>query len=444
MHALVTFVDGSTVVQAARAGHGAADPARAVVARALGGGGARRSPPSDARRARRSRRSRPAAIPRSIWRSTPAARGGTAPCVAQRGRRGRGRRRSSTARSRSATCPRWSARVLDRHTPARGRVVRAAERGRCVGARRRARRPRAVRRRCARAMTGRAMTPARRRPRRGPRGSSAGSLASRDPGAGVGRLRARRVLALPHRARLARGAGAGARLPVALGPGRRRRATRRSTWRRSGRRVRGGGLGRRRRGGRELRAMLERRGHRRPRAARSTRAPPTVVKTRIVAGDSHTARQQVVRVDRGARVPAGAAASRARLAQHSTTAARGARAVVLSDYGYDAVTPALARARVARAGARAAPWSAWTRATGSPPTAASSARDAERGRGRGRRRRRRSRRRARPGARRRERLRRTLRADHLIVTRGRDGLTLWNARRRRRASRRGAGRRRWT
>src|SRR5439155_24460629 len=61
--------------------------------------------------------------------------------------------------------------------------------------------------------------------------------------------------------------------------------------------------------------------------------------TRIVAGSSHTARQQVVRIDRGAPFVADRALQRRLL---DAALAASPRAVVLSDYGYDSVTPALA------------------------------------------------------------------------------------------------------
>jgi len=150
---------------------------------------------------------------------------------------------------------------------------------------------------------------------------------------------------------------------------------------------------------------------------------PTVVKTRIVAGDVHTALQQVVRVDRGERFPLAAAQQRL-LEAAVRQAVENARGVVLSDYGYDSVTPELSR-----------PWtSAWRRrrvtvgldarfrlagyrgitvATPNEGEAAAAAgigiaddaglRDAA------------------------GRLRQRIAAVHLIVTRARDGPTLWGA-----------------
>ncbi len=173
--------------------------------------------------------------------------------------------------------------------------------------------------------------------------------------------------------------------------------------------------------GRELKRMLTRAGvstsgliaH--PRGA-------TVVKTRIVAGSSHTARQQVVRIDRGAAFDLNPSLRRRLLAAFAR-ASRGARAVVLSDYGYDSVTPALARPVIAGARARGvsvgldsryrlAAFRGVTLATPNESEAARAAgfeieteRDLERAAAR---------------------LRRSLGALHLVITRGRDGLTLWN------------------
>ena len=151
-------------------------------------------------------------------------------------------------------------------------------------------------------------------------------------------------------------------------------------------------------------------------------AAPTVVKTRVVAGDAHTARQQVVRIDRGAVFPAGAA-SRAALLGAVRRLGEGVRAVVLSDYGYDSVSPILSRALVRgwrRRGVvvgvdaryRLHEYRGVSLATpneGEAAHASGHAIDGERDLERAA-----------------ERLRRRIRAEHLIVTRGRDGLTLWN------------------
>ena len=81
------------------------------------------------------------------------------------------------------------------------------------------------------------------------------------------------------------------------------------------------------------------------RAARSS----TVIKTRILAGGIHSAKQQVVRIDRGvgqARLID--ASSRARFERAAMASLAGADAVLMSDYGSGLVTPALAR-RVSQA-----------------------------------------------------------------------------------------------
>ncbi len=69
----------------------------------------------------------------------------------------------------------------------------------------------------------------------------------------------------------------------------------------------------------------------------------TPAKTRLLAGHAHTARQQVIRLDRE---PAAAppAAVQNRLRRRAEALARGGFALLLSDYGYGAVSPALARA----------------------------------------------------------------------------------------------------
>ncbi len=172
--------------------------------------------------------------------------------------------------------------------------------------------------------------------------------------------------------------------------------------------------------GRELRALL-RAGGVETEGLLVHPAAATVVKTRIVAGDRHMARQQVVRVDRGAPFVAGASAKRALMAALDSSV-REARAVVLSDYGYDAVTPELARARVKGwrsrrivvgldARYRLAAYRGVSVATPNESEAAQAAGieiRAERDLGLAA-----------------ARLRQLLAPRHLIITRGRDGLTLW-------------------
>lgn len=77
----------------------------------------------------------------------------------------------------------------------------------------------------------------------------------------------------------------------------------------------------------------------------------TPSKSRLVAGGLHTRRQQIVRVDRGARhgrlAPGTAAAVRARLRK----ALRGSDGLLIADYGYGAADPAVVGA-LARSGSR--------------------------------------------------------------------------------------------
>jgi rfaE bifunctional protein kinase chain/domain len=68
----------------------------------------------------------------------------------------------------------------------------------------------------------------------------------------------------------------------------------------------------------------------------------TVIKTRILAGGIHSAKQQVVRIDRGVASPIDARA-RARFERAVLATLPGADAVLMSDYGSGLVTPALAR-----------------------------------------------------------------------------------------------------
>ncbi|MBI5708692.1 MAG: hypothetical protein HZC42_00050 [Candidatus Eisenbacteria bacterium] len=175
--------------------------------------------------------------------------------------------------------------------------------------------------------------------------------------------------------------------------------------------------------GHELRRLLERAGVDTLGLLEHDDAP-TVVKTRVVAGSVHTARQQVVRVDRGAPFRV-AGRARAALLEAAAQAATGTDAVVLSDYGYDSVTPGLARRAVRawrRAGVvvgldaryRLAAYRDVSLATPNEGEAAAAAglevRDEA------------------DLARAATRLVKRLRVPHLIVTRGRDGLTLWDAR----------------
>jgi rfaE bifunctional protein kinase chain/domain len=89
-----------------------------------------------------------------------------------------------------------------------------------------------------------------------------------------------------------------------------------------------------------------------PRVARQalvrSREHLTPTKTRILAGGVHSAKQQVVRIDRGTRAVA-RGADREAFARKAVQVAAGADAVLVSDYGAGLVTPSLVRAIVAAA-----------------------------------------------------------------------------------------------
>jgi D-glycero-beta-D-manno-heptose-7-phosphate kinase len=74
----------------------------------------------------------------------------------------------------------------------------------------------------------------------------------------------------------------------------------------------------------------------------------TIVKTRVLAGSSHASRQQIVRMDRGHAAPIAPASIRP-LVRAVERAVRGAHAVLLSDYGYGLIGPAVRRAAIAAA-----------------------------------------------------------------------------------------------
>ena len=81
---------------------------------------------------------------------------------------------------------------------------------------------------------------------------------------------------------------------------------------------------------------------------------PTPVKTRILAGGIHSAKQQVVRIDRGV---ANGFDDRARAAfeRQAAAACAGADAVLVSDYGSGLVTPAFVRRLRSSIGGESAP-----------------------------------------------------------------------------------------
>jgi len=70
----------------------------------------------------------------------------------------------------------------------------------------------------------------------------------------------------------------------------------------------------------------------------------TTTKTRILAGMSHTSRQQVVRIDREPETIAEGHPVVAKLARIAREHAAGSHALLVSDYGYGAATPQLLRA----------------------------------------------------------------------------------------------------
>jgi rfaE bifunctional protein kinase chain/domain len=66
----------------------------------------------------------------------------------------------------------------------------------------------------------------------------------------------------------------------------------------------------------------------------------TTTKTRIMAGDDHTSKQQVIRIDREAKEPLPEAVEE-RMAAYLDQVAHRVDAFIVSDYGYDFVNPAL-------------------------------------------------------------------------------------------------------
>ena len=76
----------------------------------------------------------------------------------------------------------------------------------------------------------------------------------------------------------------------------------------------------------------------------------TPVKTRILAGGVHSAKQQVVRIDKAG--PIVTPAMRKRVQSALARAAKGADAIIVSDYGSSVVTPAMVEAALRGAGRR--------------------------------------------------------------------------------------------
>jgi rfaE bifunctional protein kinase chain/domain len=74
---------------------------------------------------------------------------------------------------------------------------------------------------------------------------------------------------------------------------------------------------------------------------------PTVTKTRVIAGGIAAVTQQVVRIDRAAKAPL-APAAEARLMAAIETQIPQVKAVILSDYGYQCITPTIREQTIAR------------------------------------------------------------------------------------------------
>lgn len=93
--------------------------------------------------------------------------------------------------------------------------------------------------------------------------------------------------------------------------------------------------------GRRLRELLERLGVGVERLV-AEKGFTTPVKSRILAGGAHTAKQQVVRIDRGTRAVPPSAATRRSLLAAARAARRRGEALLLADYGYGVVEPGTA------------------------------------------------------------------------------------------------------
>ena len=90
--------------------------------------------------------------------------------------------------------------------------------------------------------------------------------------------------------------------------------------------------------GRSLLALLEERGIDRSGIVRDP-AYRTPVKTRILAGSAHTAKQQIVRIDKGSMAQPLTPGARRTLLARFRRRARGAAALLVADYGFGAASP---------------------------------------------------------------------------------------------------------
>jgi rfaE bifunctional protein kinase chain/domain len=97
--------------------------------------------------------------------------------------------------------------------------------------------------------------------------------------------------------------------------------------------------------GRRLRALLAKGGIGRSRVL-VERGYVTPVKTRILAGGVHSTKQQMVRIDKATRLP-GRSAARARVLSLLKHLPRSVDAILVSDYGFGLLEPEIVRAAVA-------------------------------------------------------------------------------------------------
>ena len=111
--------------------------------------------------------------------------------------------------------------------------------------------------------------------------------------------------------------------------------------------------------GRRLRGLLRERRVTTAHVA-TERAYVTPVKTRILAGGVHSAKQQMVRIDKATRLPE-ASPARRRIARALRTFRGPLDAVLVSDYGFGLLTPELVEEAVALAHRRAVPVTVDTR-----------------------------------------------------------------------------------
>jgi rfaE bifunctional protein kinase chain/domain len=93
--------------------------------------------------------------------------------------------------------------------------------------------------------------------------------------------------------------------------------------------------------GRRLRRLLDRLGVNVERLV-AEKGLTTPVKSRVLAGGAHTAKQQIVRIDRGTRAAPPTGATRRSLTAAARAARKRGEALLLADYGYGVVEPGIA------------------------------------------------------------------------------------------------------